>query len=779
MKISTQFKLLTVFAAGLSFVIAAAVFLLHSLAVLTDADIANRDNQVAVRAQQFVVTVRGLKQYAETLANDPDVVDWVSGRYETASQTVLKHRIEKSFVNILRHQTQYYQLRILDRSGFEKIRVNKNGSDLSVVKPESLQDKSQRDYFLMARNRVSHAVSLSAITLNEEFGEIASPEVVTLRAIAPILADGKRKGYLVVNVDVSSFLNLLVATQGDEVAFVINRSGEFIAHPKREWTFATQRGTHYGLAQEYPEIQNWLASTTHENWSGGADKHIGPWVAAARAIDVIPTELDSRSFVVQLLPRQQLVRKVTERMTEQLLWAALWCGIGVLFAAWLGGLFSKRVLVLKSLAQRLARGARVLDMPEKKRDEVDEVASAFAYLLDCIKTQENELKAQAERLDAVLNTVMTGVITIDDKGIIVEVNEHLARLFGYSPHSMVGKNVAILMEDDLAAQHDRFLQLVDDSKGSRIIGQSREFVARKKDGSYFPIQLTVNRLQREGKNYYVGAIEDISLKVAQDNALRDYALRLERSNEELEGFAYVASHDLQEPVQKIQALVELLERQEKDVLSAQGVETMRRCRQSAQKMRQLIQALLNLSRVRQSREDMKDVDVAMLSQEVIEEMAPVLEAQKGTVVVEPLPKVRAAPVLLRQLLCNLFNNAIKYATPGVPPRVVVKPFQPIASLKLKNRRLIDSGVAIAVEDNGCGIPKAEHQSVFMPFHRLHKEEDVVGSGIGLSLVKKIMESGGGEVLIDPHYRDGTRFVLVFASPALVEALRSVKSQLQA
>ena len=237
----------------------------------------------------------------------------------------------------------------------------------------------------------------------------------------------------------------------------------------------------------------------------------------------------------------------------------------------------------------------------------------------------------------------------------------------------------------------------------------------------------------------------------QAEALEDQALELRRSNAELEQFAYVASHDLQEPLRKVASFCQLLKKRYGEVLDERGVEYLDFAVDGAQRMQVLINDLLSFSRVGRVGALRTAVDLDAALDAALANLGTAIE-ESGAVIVragEQLPTVLGDPTLLAMLWQNLIGNAVKFRRQGVPPRVVIE----------CRRSLADHDVQwqFTLSDNGIGIPAEFADKVFVIFQRLHGRDAYVGTGIGLALCRKIVEHHGGTIWIDTSYTKGSRF----------------------
>jgi light-regulated signal transduction histidine kinase (bacteriophytochrome) len=231
---------------------------------------------------------------------------------------------------------------------------------------------------------------------------------------------------------------------------------------------------------------------------------------------------------------------------------------------------------------------------------------------------------------------------------------------------------------------------------------------------------------------------------------------LELLNEELESFNYVASHDLQEPLRKIQIYSNRL-LEGKDELSEQAQESLTKVLSAAERMQNLITDLIEFSQVSSSAESFEEVDLNQVLSEVSNTLSEMILESGTELVVEPLPVVRAIPFHMIQLFTNLVNNAIKYRKPGETPRVKVSSGRVDGSElgQPSNRRYL----AVSVQDNGIGFDPAQRDNIFELFKRLHTREKYAGTGIGLAICKKIMQHHDGFIRASGEPGQGATFTI--------------------
>jgi light-regulated signal transduction histidine kinase (bacteriophytochrome) len=230
--------------------------------------------------------------------------------------------------------------------------------------------------------------------------------------------------------------------------------------------------------------------------------------------------------------------------------------------------------------------------------------------------------------------------------------------------------------------------------------------------------------------------------------LRSTMAKLEKSNQALQDFASIASHDLQEPLRKVKAFGDMLKQKCGASLEDQGRDYLERILNASQRMQSLLTGLLNYSRVTTKAEPFKAVDLSDLVGEVLSDLEVRIVKTGGEVHVETLPVISADPTQMRQLFQNLIGNALKFHKPGEKPTVQVRSAPNTAS-----------GCQIIVEDNGIGFEEKYLEKIFAPFQRLHGRSQYEGTGMGLAICKKIVERHGGSVTARSEPGKGSTFIV--------------------
>lgn len=345
------------------------------------------------------------------------------------------------------------------------------------------------------------------------------------------------------------------------------------------------------------------------------------------------------------------------------------------------------------------------------------------------------------RLNAIVDTALDAIVVIDERGRIERFNRSAERMFGYSAADVFGSNVSVLMPPAERDAHDGHLERYRRTGERHIIGVGREVMAQRKDGSRFPVDLAVGETQVDGHTLFTGLIRDISERKAAEARQAELMQNLTTANEELSSFAYVASHDLKAPLRAIGSLAQWLSSDYADRFDEEGREHMALLLSRVKRMDRLIDGILQYSRVGRVKGTPTRVDLQALVDETVDLLAPPAHV---SVTVQALPTIELERTRAQQLFQNLLANAIQYMD------------KPRGEISVECSALADAW-HFRVQDNGPGIDRRHWDRVFQLFQSLSSRDSTESTGIGLSLVKKIVEMYGGRVWLDSELGRGCTF----------------------
>jgi PAS domain S-box-containing protein len=357
------------------------------------------------------------------------------------------------------------------------------------------------------------------------------------------------------------------------------------------------------------------------------------------------------------------------------------------------------------------------------------------------RAAEAGLKESERKFRAIFNTASDGMILVDpDSRRFLLANNSCLQMLGYT-----ADEVANLSVTDLHPQEE--LHFVFEQIGSFIKGETgrrADIRFKRKDGSLFPADTTPAGVMLGDKKCILIVFRDITEPRRAEEALLAKERELRRSNAELEQFAYVASHDLQEPLRMVGSYTQLLARRYEGKLDKDADEFIRFAVDGVARMQLLINDLLTYSRVGRRGKEPQPTDSGVALERALQNLKPAMEDSKGSVTPDSLPVVTADDRQLEQLFQNLVGNAIKYHG-DEPPRVHV-------SAEHSN-----GWWTFAIKDNGIGIERQYHERIFQVFQRLHTRKEYSGTGIGLAVCTRIVERHGGRIWVESEPGNGSTF----------------------
>lgn len=353
------------------------------------------------------------------------------------------------------------------------------------------------------------------------------------------------------------------------------------------------------------------------------------------------------------------------------------------------------------------------------------------------------------RLASIVESTHDAIIGQTLKGQVTSWNNGAEQMFGYSPQESIGRYMPFLFPPGRIEEETVILEKLHSGKEIKNF----ETIRRRKDGQDIPVALTISPIiDRWG--HVIGASKiarDISqqkklehLLAIQNLTLAHHAASLRQSNEDLEQFAYIASHDLQEPLRTIHGFTQLLAERYKEQLDDQGQEFIGFVTDGANRMQTLIQDLLKYSRIQA--QELKPVSVhgEEVLHEILEHLRMGIEDKQASITHDPLPIIRTDRSHFQHLLQNLITNAIKFHGPK-PPHIHLSAQEGAQEW------------TFSVQDNGIGMESEYFERIFLPFRRLHTREEYQGTGIGLAICKKIVERRGGRIWVESELGRGSKF----------------------
>ena len=394
--------------------------------------------------------------------------------------------------------------------------------------------------------------------------------------------------------------------------------------------------------------------------------------------------------------------------------------------------------------------------------------------------QSSGLKDTEERLRAILETAVEGIITIDERGIVESMNPAAEKTFGFRAEEVIGRNVSVLMPSPYREEHDGYLRNYLSSGHAKIIGIGREVIGQRKDGTVFPMDLAVSEVCLVNRRLFTGFVRDISERKKAEARLADLAQSLAEKNKELETIVYVASHDLRSPLVNIQGFSQELARAcqrlrerlvgepgkppppnpsaDKDlqtVLHQDIPEALEYIQAGVTRIDALLAGFLRYSRLGKAALHIERLDMNNLLQSIIQAMEFQIKKGGVSLKIDRLPECLGDSTQINQVFSNLIDNAIKYRHPERPLEISV-------TGSIENHRAV-----FVVQDNGIGIAADHRHKIFEIFHRLNPSAGE-GEGLGLTIAQRILERQNGRIWVDSAPGGGSRFFVSLPRPDTVK-----------
>lgn len=390
-----------------------------------------------------------------------------------------------------------------------------------------------------------------------------------------------------------------------------------------------------------------------------------------------------------------------------------------------------------------------------KRDSFQHVLFNFVNITEQRRVEEALVISEA-RYRSLFENNLTGVAVTDASGKFMELNPAFCQIGGFEPKDLAGKGLLdITWEGDI----ERCRDYMEELKQGTIHSFSLDKRFVRKDKGFVDVHMAVKRMDDEEGNYTgcIISIKDISAQKKQEEIIHRSIQELNKKNAELEryiesnmqleNFAYIASHDLREPLLTTLGYAAQLKKKYYSQLDAKGKVIVHQILKGAQNMDELIKSLLIYSRVHNQPLEAQRIDLPSLIQSVINDLAHVVEEKQAQITVGDLPKtIWGNPVMIKQLWVNLIGNAMKFHKSGKAPEV---------SLSADDE---GGHWTFSISDKGIGIDPKHHEKIFLLFQRLYNRSEYQGYGMGLAICRKIIEKHGGSIRVESALDQGTTFI---------------------
>lgn len=393
----------------------------------------------------------------------------------------------------------------------------------------------------------------------------------------------------------------------------------------------------------------------------------------------------------------------------------------------------------------------VLDFSQKAEigtegDEMDALAVGLNTLSEELESHVQQIKDSEEHIQTLFRVAPEAVIVIDEEGKITSWNPRAETIFGWTANEVIGKYLyEIIIPERFREAHQKGMQRFMKTKEGPVLNKPLELPAIRKDNMEFDAGISISPMVVKGRYFFVGFVSDISYRKKSEAIIAQKSEELLRSNKELEQFAYVASHDLQEPLRMVTSFLQLLEKQLGGELDKDSKEFLDFAVDGARRMKIMIDDLLVYSKMLTKKIVLEKTDIGKLLQNAIGNLQESISKSGAKIICGKMPVSSVDTIKTTRLFQNLIVNAIKFRKKNVAPVVE------IYCEEHNGEHLF------FVKDNGIGIKKIYYDKIFGIFQRLNAKEEYPGTGIGLAECKKIVELHGGKIWVESEEGKGATF----------------------
>lgn len=404
---------------------------------------------------------------------------------------------------------------------------------------------------------------------------------------------------------------------------------------------------------------------------------------------------------------------------------------------------SKSIDEILSASEQLGKGNYEAKAIVYSKDEIGQLASAFNEMTGQLELKVKKLRESEEKFKGLLASAPDATVIAGADGKIIMINIQTEKMFGFTKDEIIGHPVELLIPQRFQKHHPEHRSKFFADPKVRGMGVGLELFGKRKNGEEFPVEISLSPLKTNETVIVSASIRDITERKKAEIKLKQFTNELEEKNKELEQFAYIASHDLQEPLRTVSNYVKLFQEKYIGKLDKNSDEYLEFIMGATTRMQSLIRDLLEYSRIGRD-ETIVEIDCNKILDEVLHDMNTSILESKAEINAAHLPTVKGYPIL-KSLFQNLISNAIKFKKADQPLIIDI-------TVQTKNKEWL-----FAIKDNGIGIDKIHQDKIFKIFQRLHNLQEYPGTGIGLAQCRKIMELHQGKIWVESELDKGCTF----------------------
>ena len=786
MKISIVHKLsITMVALVLfSIIIVSWVFYSKTSALLVDEaidDISINIRNAAVRVRQHIAIQN---EDVLFLARMPPIQGILRAQnktqYDQSDKSTYQQwekRQQSIFVSMLKSKPEYLKLRFIDKNGQEQIVVGREDGKIVALSGEQLQSKAHRTYFTETIKLPKGSVYLSEINLNREHGKVSEPHEEVLRSSSPVYNEvtGEVAGILLITSEIGGELrNIQKAFQLENSnIYIANDWGGYLLHPDSSKSYGFDLGKRYRIQEDIPQLATFFLPENEDDSVTLKPKDIGGEHVINFTKIYFDADRPERFIAIGMAERYSAIIAKQSGVLTNVVWIALLLAVAAtLLAIWFSFRLSRPIKqITQAVDDFTHQRAASKSMPVHLNDEIGMLARSFDSMIGEIEEAQLNLKHANKTLESrvaertldldiserrqrsVLENMVDGLITIDNKGLIQSFNSAAVNLFGYKANEVMGRNIKMLMPEPYQSEHDGYLDNYNQTGKKKIIGIGREVEGLRKDGSTFPLELAVSEMVVAGETVFTGVVRDITERKQMDKMKNE--------------FISTVSHELRTPLTSIRGSLGLLSSGTVGELPESANEMLKIASNNTERLLLLINDILDIQKIESGKMSFKfeSLDLnSFINQAIVDHTDYGTQHGVKFVLGKMLDGVHvfADKDRLMQVMGNLLSNAAKFSNDGDNVEIT-------AAMHHGDR------IRISVTDYGAGIPDEFQPKLFERFTQSDSSDTRAkgGTGLGLSITKVIIEKHGG--LIGFVSKEGIGSTFYIELPELVDEVSAAES----